>query len=341
MCSSDLVAFRKKESKTFSTSMLVLFGVPGLLLLLFMAWVLISRFTLGNAKEQFERAESSYKAESYAQAIKEYEAYIKGYPTGEDASPAKVRRGLARMRLATDGARDFQSALDTAQKVLEEVDKEPAFAMARDELSALLPRIANGFATQAKDAIDRKKAQDYINFADQAMELVNNPSYIPTKSRDSIQKTLDDVNRKIALAKRTIQKDEALEEALATISQLTAENNTVEAYAKRANLLKSFPELEVDAKLATVIEGVTERERTLVRPIAEPKSAEPKGTEAAVAAPNDVARIVPSRRIGQPLSGTENQVAFVLVRGSVFAFDATSGQILWRRFVGQIGRAHV
>ena len=144
--------------------------------------------------------------ESYAQAIKEYEAYIKGYPTGEDASPAKVRRGLARMRLATDGARDFQSALDTAQKVLEEVDKEPAFAMARDELSALLPRIANGFATQAKDAIDRKKAQDYINFADQAMELVNNPSYIPTKSRDSIQKTLDDVNRKIALAKRTIQR---------------------------------------------------------------------------------------------------------------------------------------
>ena len=328
----SFAGFRKKRSQTFSTSMLILFGVPGLCLLFFLSWVLLSQFIKGNAREQFTRAETAFKDQSYAQAIKEYDLYVKNNPSGDDLSQAKVRRAIAKIRLATDGAKDFRSALETAQNSLKEVEKEVKFAMAREDLRALLPKIAGGFADQAKNSPDRKRAQEHVDLADKAMELVNNPSYIPTKDREDAQmiSVLGKINRSIDLAKRTIQKEIALEKALAVIQSHVSDGNTVGAFAIRAELLKAFPELESDKSLSQAVNQISDRERSLVKSLTEARNS--ASTDVAGAA--RALRIFPSRRIGQPVSGVENQIVFVLARGTVFGIDAATGQVLWRRHVG-------
>ncbi|MBM4003961.1 MAG: hypothetical protein FJ295_11860 [Planctomycetes bacterium] len=325
-----VVGFRKKKSETFSTSMLILFGVPGLLLMIFMGWVLISKFTKGNAKDQFERGETAYKNLMFPQAIKEYEIYIKANPNGDDLSLAKVKKATAQLRVSTEGARDMRSAFDVARKVIPEVEKEKDFPAARDELTALLPKIAGGFALQARSASSRDNAQMFVGHAEEAMELVNNPSYIPPKMRENIQKTLDEINKNITLAKRTIQKDIALEAAIQQIDAAVQQGNTVEAFGIRARVLKEFPELEREAKLNDKVQEITNRERAAVQSLAVSRKASSEDSATKI----NALRIVPARRMGQNVVGAENQIVYVLVRGSVFAFDAGTGQLLWRRFVG-------
>ena len=74
---------------------------------------------------------------------------------------------------------------------------------------------------------------------------------------------------------------------------------------------------------------ISEKERERVRIVNEP-----------LASANDdpslahLPQVVLSHRMGQPLASVLNRVVYTLAGGSIFALDASTGDVLWRRFVG-------
>ena len=45
-------------------------------------------------------------------------------------------------------------------------------------------------------------------------------------------------------------------------------------------------------------------------------------------------QVLLTHRMGQPLASVQGRVIYTLAGGSVFALDASTGDVLWRRFVG-------
>ena len=104
--------------------------------------------------DMFTKAEESWKSGSYTQAIDQYDKFLEAFPDHTEASVARVHRGMARLRQAVEGSRDFSKTLATAKSILSEIAPEEKFGEAQNELAALLPTIADGLAKQANQRLD-------------------------------------------------------------------------------------------------------------------------------------------------------------------------------------------
>jgi len=168
------------------------------------------------AAEILAAADEDYRSGAYAQAIDKYERYLDKFPNDPNVSAARVRIGTAQLWQHVD-SRDKRPALEAAGEILPQIENEAAFADARPELTAILSDIGGGFASQAKAEEDIEKAKELVDLAERAMELVNNPSYIPTSLRRVIETKLNGIHEDIQLAKRNINRTRRLDEAVAAI----------------------------------------------------------------------------------------------------------------------------
>jgi hypothetical protein len=176
--------------------------------------LLFYSLTRGSAAELFAKAEADYQSGSYGSAIKGYETYLKSYPDDPESSLARVRRGMAQLRQVTDGGKDPRRGLQTAKEVLPQIESEEKFTEARIELSSILPDIADGFAVQASEASTTAKKEELVALAGEAMELVNNPSYIPASLRKDREARIAGILDKLKLAQRGIDEDKELVNAI-------------------------------------------------------------------------------------------------------------------------------
>ena len=85
------------------------------------------------------------------------------------------------MRLAIDGSSDWPRNLSTTNEVLEEIKSEEEFAQARNELAALLPRLAEGLANAAREQL----SESLVVQSREALDLVN--KYVPGSLRPATQ----------------------------------------------------------------------------------------------------------------------------------------------------------
>jgi len=316
----------KKKNVWDSKLLLVGGGALGVLILVVVAlFFILKRET---AAEMLEAADEDYRSGAYAQAINKYERYLKRFPDDPNVSKARVRIGTAQLWQLVD-SRDKRPALEAAGKILPQIENEDAFGDARAELATILPDIAEGFSSQAKSETDIEKAQELVDLAKKAMEFVNNPSYIPTSLRKTIENRLNAINEDILLAERNINRTKRLDETVAAIRSAAEAGDTVEAYQKRRDLLGEYPELEQDPKLLEAVKVITERERALVKTVEEPIEASSEDHPA----PSDFQVALASRK-GEGAEGSDKQVVFFLARGAVYGLQATTGKVLWRRFVG-------
>jgi outer membrane protein assembly factor BamB len=320
--------FAKKFSGARWDSPLMLLGGGGLVLLLllfFGLWFVLSR---GSSEELFKLAEDAYREQSYSTAIERYDKFLSKYPKDDNASLARVRRGTARLRLLVE-AKDWKRSLDSFREVLPEIESEAKFSEARPELASLLPAVAEGFSQQAKDASTTDQAKQLVTLAEQSMELVNNPSYIPSTLRKSQEARIEGILENIALAHRAINQEADLIVAVGEIKTATEQSRTAEAYAIRNTLLKKYPALESNESLVEAVLAVTEKERQLVKVVDQtvtPQTADDP--------PLAEFRVVLAGRSGSAVAGVEGRVVLALSGGAVYALDAATGSVLWRRYVG-------
>ena len=237
----DKAKSRPSKSKKSWDSPLILFGGGGLALLLLVGvtiWWLLNRETGDNVLAQ---AVAARDAGAYPQAIDNYEAFLKDFPSHPDHSLGRVQLAMVRIRQQTE-AGDFANAANTAETELKEVEDEDAFKDAHGEIAALLPQIAIGAAAAAEKSDPTSgDATNLTDVTNKAVALYNNPAYVPKSQRDeaklaNIQDTLDRVARK----QRT---HVALAEGLKAMREAAAANKPVDAYAAHMKLLREHPEL--------------------------------------------------------------------------------------------------
>jgi outer membrane protein assembly factor BamB len=314
---------RRHRRENIWDSPLLLIGGGALLFLVIVGIFLYWALTRRTGDETLAMAEEFYRAGSYTKAIAQYDDYLKDFPNHEGVSLARVRRGLARLRQATDYSSDWPEALSVANEVLGEIAQEEEFnTEARPELVAMLPKIAQGLADKARADLESA----LVTKAEEALALIN--KYIPASSRPATK--LADIQALLALTRREIARGRELEKAIAGMKQAAQQNKAAEAYGIRARLLKEYPSLIDNDQLRETVLAVSRAELSRVKVVDEPKSAEASPASADTERPPALARRV--TRTAPPRA--EGHVMFVLAEGAAYGLDATSGAILWRRRVG-------
>ncbi len=320
---------RPQRKKNPWDSTLLYVGGGGLVLLLIIGVVVFFLINRQSGAEMYQAADEDYRSQSYGQAVVKFEKFLAKFPEDPNASLARVKIGTAQLWQKVQN-RDKLPALKAAKEILPKLENEPAFSEVRAELASILPQIAAGFAEPAKAQGDIKEAQRLVDLAEETMELVNTPNYIPTSIRRSVQTSIDTIVEDIALAKRNINRTKRLETALAEIRDAAAGGDTVAAFETRHALLKDYPELEANAQLRSVVAVVTESERNQCKVIDETLDA--LTDDYPVAADFTVA--LASLQQDADSGVSENRFVCFLARGSLYGLQAKTGHLLWRRFVG-------
>jgi hypothetical protein len=110
-------------------TMLMYGGGLALALLILFGAVLYVSLTKRPAIEMFEAAMADYRSESYSQATAKFENFLKQYPKDENASEARVRIVLARLRLAAGAP---EKGLEAARELIPTIAEEEKFPLARN-----------------------------------------------------------------------------------------------------------------------------------------------------------------------------------------------------------------
>ena len=311
----------RKESDQWG-SPLMLVGGGTLLVLVILGGALAWSLMRSSGDEMLQLANDDYRAGSYAQAIHKYQAYLEKFPKHSGASVARVRIGLAQLRQATQGAANWPIALGVADEVLTDMAVEPDFKVAHGELASMLAAIAEGLADDA-----RKKPDPLL--VDQIRQsLAMNRKYVPKSLRQTSK--LADVEASLALTVRHIARGDELEKTVAAMHEAAKQRKTDDAYAAYGALLRQYPTLVDDKKLADALLTVSQTQQTLVETVSDPKPADTSETDTAVLSRLTLAQ----RDTTANVPDAAGHVALAAVDGALYGLDAATGKLLWRRFIG-------
>ncbi len=282
--------------------------------------------TRGKADEMFEQAQKAYRDGQYAQAAKLYEKLLEDYPRHPSVGLARVKVVTAKLRQTYQTPKE---GLRVAKEDLPKIKKEEAFDEARPELAAMLPDIAEAFIKSALATDDVAKKKQFLEMGVEAMELVNDPEYIPTSLRQSRLAVIRETSENMKRVERAIYADRDLKEAVQEIEAAVDAGQTGDAYKTRKALLLKYPGLADAPALIEALQKVTAREKELVKVVRKSLDASTEDH-----AGTDAVRVILSGKRGQNVSGVANQLLFVQAKGTVFALDAPSGKVVWTRYVG-------
>lgn len=320
---------KKAQRKNRWDSPLLIFGGAGLVLLLLSGGLLFAWLSWDSGDSIFQLAEADYEGRKYAQAVSKYDKFLTSFPTHSQAPTARVKVGLANLRLAIEGTSNYETALDRTQEILEPLKEEEEFSIARPELASLLPDLANGLAQAAlgEETIERRR--ELVGEAKEAMTLVDDSNYLPTSLRSGQQTRIDGIVADIQRVERGISRDEELTAAVADIQAAAKTSDFETVYRRRQALLRVYPSLSEDERLqGAVREVVSALEAGVVvsnEKVAAERQDYPLGPARTVmiAARNSATSPQPAK-----------EAVTVVFDGAAYEIDRRSGTPLWRRFVG-------
>ncbi len=317
-------ALGQRRRKSVWESNLILLGGGGLLLLVILLVVLLWAVRRQGAEGLLALADEDYRSGSYTQAVAKYTDFVERFPNHPSASLARVRRGLARLRQATEGTSDPAGALQTATEVLEEIASEPVFRdEARNELIALLPKIAQNLAVEAQRRLDSSLVQR----AEEALALVNR--YIMPADRPVTM--LNDIQAILTLTTRRIASNAELEKTLKAIEEALARNDPAAAYDVRRDFIKAYPDLIGSEKLQQAAASILDVERRRIKPLEANFAVDTTDWPQPALASCTLA----CRWETTAAENLQGSFICAIVEGVLYGLDAATGRVLWRRMVGE------
>jgi outer membrane protein assembly factor BamB/tetratricopeptide (TPR) repeat protein len=326
------------KNKNEWDSPIMLLGGGGLIVLVIAGVILYWLLFRENADAVLKLANEQFEGGSYTQAIANYRKFVEEFPSHKDFSKVKVRLGLAELRKDTEGTTDFAGALETAQRVIDEIEDEDAFvsdgdeegiSQAKRDLSSLLTAIAKGLSQQADAEKDPAVAKERLDQIATALGLLANTKYVPQRlliSSDiaAIRETVDRVQVRQ-------QRDADLAATIEQIDKAVAAGDTAAAFDARRALLSKYSMLADDPTLTAKVLEISAAEKSGV------KFTPSDQVAVTTPAPSPVvAELALAERRGNAVAGAEGSV-YVRADGGVYALNAADGALLWRRFVGMDG----
>ncbi len=314
----------RRQESVWESPVLLLSG-GALLGLLVLGAVLLWALGRQSGDDVLAAANDEYRAGSYTQAIHKYDQYLSRFPRHPGASSARVKRGLAILRQSTIEGGDWPAALATAQQVIKEITPEDAFGEAAGELAAMLPAIAEGLAVRAQETNNPQ----LLKLAREALELAGNRMIVPTRLQATAK--LEEIEAQLGLVDRQIRQGTELNAAVAAIEGALAEGDAPLAYQTRHELLRTYPALADDPRLAAATQAISAAQQSAVQvaeervePAAEPP---PSGVSATLA--------LAERAAKEPVAGVEEEVFITVAAGAAYGLSAADGRLLWKRYLGE------
>jgi outer membrane protein assembly factor BamB/TolA-binding protein len=309
------------------------FGIIGVgfivLLLLTLLVPLYIWFSAGNAKESWEIAENFYKNRDYERAAKQYELFASGFPTDENASIAKVKANLAKVREASEKNADPSVGLKSAQEQLPKVVNEAGMSNMRVEITDVLLRIAEKFIAKADNTGGIEDRKALVAAMNQQMELIRDPRYVGTQERTQNELRIRRIEEDQQRVVREIQQSEDLDSTLKTMATSIESKDVDKTYDLRKDLVKKYPVLDQNSKLRELMLQATEIQKgSVAKSNATPTI---QDTVSAFAAPTALL----TSRVGNPIESNPDDIAFLRVKGSVVAIAVADGKVVWRKFIGR------
>jgi outer membrane protein assembly factor BamB len=317
---------KKQRRKNQWDSPLLLIGGGLLAVLLLCGGTVALILNWESGDDQLKQARGAAANGAYAQAITAYETFLAKFPRHPEWSKARVQLAMVRIRSNTEN-HDYESALKTAQDELPAIENEPKFEEAHAELAALLPQIARGLADQAEKAADKPDdVARWTKAATDTLALSADTKYLPKALRNEGE--LDAVEETLARVNRRQQSQHDLEEALRTMQTAIDKGDSKTAYSAYNLVLQTHLELSADESLRGMLANTSKAEQAAVKYVDEQHPA-----DTAERPTPWLAAVALAHRHGgtkAPASGT----FCARVDGAMYGIDVSTGQLLWRRYVG-------
>jgi outer membrane protein assembly factor BamB len=284
--------------------------------------IVVVQYSYSGGQEDLKEAEAAYQAGSFAQAADAYDRFLAKSSRSEDASRARVRRGLCRLHQPIDGRRDWPVAAALAVQVAAEIGPEPALNDARKQFGDLLAAIADGMAERVR----KNPNPDAMAETRRMLDLINR--YVPRGQRN--RAVVADVEVVLAIARRRIDRPSAIDRAVAAIRLATSQGKPQEVYALRTALGKTYPDVGDDARLGEALLAAARAEGESVKKEERRQAA----STVEAAGPVVAALALATRQQRADAPAVPGQVLVAVTHGAAFGIDAATGKPLWRRYVG-------
>lgn len=284
-----------------------------------------------SADEVIDAANKQYNSQSYQPAQDAYISFLAQF--GEDnqySSLARTRIGMSEIYRSSQMT-DPTEGLRKAKEVLPRIIDEPGMNDERGNLGALLVDIAESIAKEASKATETTEKQRLLDELDEQWTLIDNPNYMLTSMKTTLEGRLLQVTEARNRVQRDIVRNIRLDETEAAMKQSLASKDTKKAYDLRKSLLRDFPELSVDPRLTVLVSEASSIQETLVAPSKD----QPEPITAPVEEGSLKSIVLTNRvEVRPPLPGLQDQIFYLRAGGSVLAFSVYDGQLLWRKFTG-------
>jgi len=321
------IKLKTTSKKNEWDSPLILIGGPALVLLILvggLAWYL---FRADTGQRMFDLAQEQYAGGSYTSAMKNYDDFLRDYPDHTSASLARVHRGLAALRLEKSGS-DSSKAWEKAQEVIDDIHNEKDFPQVQAELATLLPEIAEALTQDAKKSDDAEEVKRKMDGARAVIGMIQQRTdVIPPNLRATGR--VDEIRRELDLIEIGITSQLKLAATLKVMQEVAAAGKVGEAYAARNELLAEYPDLRANEQLVDMVRRVAEAETGTIQKIDQQLDALDEEPKSPI-----LASVAMAMRQGETYSQAAGQVVIFQIQGAVYALDSSSGELLWRRFVG-------
>ncbi len=302
-------------------------GIIGLLLLV--GGGLYFVLNRGSADDAIDVGNKLYDQQNYSGAQDQYLGFLASF--GEEtqySSMARVRIRMCELYRASTMS-DPTRALDLADEILPDIENEEAMDQERGNLAALLVDIADNIAEKANDAPETEVKKELLGRLNEQITLMDNPMYMTSSMRATLATRLTKVQEARKRIERDISRNLKLDKAVTEMTAALKDKDTKKAYDIRFELLRSFPELEANDRIVKLILSASEIQQTLVTA----STKLPKTVDGA-ADSESIRTIVLSNTQGRDVPSLLDEILYLRAAGSVLAFNAGNGKLLWRSFVG-------
>lgn len=288
---------------------------------------LVNWMRKGSADDAIKAADDTYEQRQYDVAKGAYQTFSNGWKSHEKASYARIRAVLAAIRKDIEGSAPI-TAFKTAEAQLPTIVDEPGLADQQADLAGALVSLAEKFATRMDSSKEPDQRKELMSEMDKLMEMINDSKFVGTTQRTQQAPTLLKIEESRARIQREIRRDDELTVALKQIDQLLEEKEVQKAYDVRKQLINQYPLLETNAELVKRVRQASDTQRGLVKDFS--STAKMLGEPS----PDAAKSFVFANREGNPVSDLEGTVLYFKVKGSVYAINAASGEVLWNKHVG-------
>ncbi len=280
-----------------------------------------------SAEDAIKLADETYEQRQYDAAKSSYQTFANSWKSHEKASFARIRAVLASIRKDVEGSTPI-TALKTAEAQLPTIVDEPGLADQQADLAGALVSLAEKFASRMDNTKDSDQRKELMTEMDKLMAMINDSKFVGANQRTQQGPALLKIEESRARIQREIRRDDELVVALKQIDQLLEEKEVQKAYDVRKQLINQYPLLEANAELVKRVRQASETQRGLV------KDSDSTAKILSEPSPDAVKSFVFAHRDEKSVTDLEGTVVYFKVKGSVYAINASNGEVLWNKYVG-------